>query len=256
MMDLSIVIPAYNEEKRLGFTLSRTHEFLLRRPWLTEIIVVDDGSQDGTVGVVEAFVSPWRDPADTRVHLRCVENLVNRGKGYSVRHGVSVAGGRVVGFMDADYKTHIEGLDRAMELLAGDWHGVVGDRTLAGTRIQNQRRAYRELGSRLFRGLLRASMGLADYPDTQCGFKFFQAAVARDLFGSQRVNGFMFDVEILLLAGRRGYRLARMPVLWSDDPDSRFKPVRGSVRNMIELLQIRWWHRHSCARRRAGGKRC
>ncbi len=241
-MDLSIIIPAYNEEKRLGYTLTRTCEFLAQRPWVSEIIVVDDGSGDGTTRVAEAFAAALSGETAERVICRCRRNPGNRGKGYSVRRGIEEAAGRVVGFMDADYKTDIHGLDMVMELLE-EWPGVVGDRTLSGTRIEVPRRMYRDLGSRLFRWLLRLGMGLRDYPDTQCGFKFFRAEVARELFARQRTDGFMFDVEILLLAASHQIALARMPVTWSDDPDSRFNLMSGSLRNTLELLRLYWWHR-------------
>ena len=240
IMDLSIVIPAYNEERRIALTLGRTCDFLAQRSWAAELIVVDDGSADRTAATVAEFAARREQPLP-RIH--CLSNGANRGKGYTVRHGVDAAVGACVGFMDADYKTDVTGLDQVLELLDAGWDGVVGDRTAVATRIAVPRRRYRELGSRAFKWLLRMSMGLGEFPDTQCGFKFFRADVARELFSLQQIDGFMFDVELLVLAGRRGYRIACMPVVWSDDPDSRFKPLSGSIRNLVELLRIRWVHR-------------
>ena len=236
LMDLSIVIPAYNEERRIGLTLEKTAGFLESRPWKWELIAIDDGSSDRTSDEVLRLSRRWPG-------IRCLRNERNRGKGYSVRRGVETAEGRYVGFMDADYKTDIACLDAAVAKLEEGWDGVIGDRRLGGTRIAQARRAYRQIGSEVFKHLLRVLIGLKEFGDTQCGFKFFQAPVAQDLFARQRVDGYMFDVEILLLAVRSGYRICPIPVVWSDDPDSRFKPLSGSVRDMAELFRIFWRHR-------------
>jgi len=238
-MDVSIIIPAYNEEKRILITLERTTTFLAQRPWSCELLIVDDGSGDATVERVRDYASQ----REAEPLIRCLENGRNRGKGYSIRHGVGEAQGNCVGFMDGDYKTDIAGLDAVMPLLAEGCDGVIGDRSLSETRIEVARRGFRQLGSQLFRRLLHKFMGLKDFGDTQCGFKFFQAPVARDLFARQKIDGFMFDVEILLLASRCGYRIAKIPVVWSDDPDSRFNPVTGTLRDLKELLHIHWLHR-------------
>jgi hypothetical protein len=114
---------------------------------------------------------------------------------------------------------------------------------LDASRIAVQRRRYRQWGSDAFRRLLHALIGLGGFSDTQCGFKFFRAEIMRDLFARQRIDGYMFDVEILLLAARSGYQIRSIPVEWSADPDSRFNPVIGMARNLGELARIRWMHR-------------
>lgn len=232
-MDLSIVVPAYNESRKISETLLAITSFLDDRPWRCEIIVVDDGSEDGTAGIVgEASSNDQR--------IRCLRNESNRGKGYSIRKGMSHSRGTAAGFIDADNKTEISALDQVMEQLgAPGVDGVLGDRTLPGTDIAQPRRAYRQWGSELFRYLLRTCVGLSGFPDTQCGFKFFTQPVARDLFQRQSVDGYMFDVEVLLLAVRSGYNLVRIPVVWRDDPDSRFNPVVGMLKNIGELHRIR-----------------
>lgn len=235
-MDLSIVIPAFNEEKRILVALEKTREFLQRRSWSYELLPVDDGSDDGTVACIEEYA---RDHAQVRL----VQNGRNRGKGYSIRHGIEEAKGRFIGFMDGDYKTDISGLDDVMPLLEKGWDGVIGDRTLGGSEFVIERKRYRQWGSDVFRTLLRSLMGLGGFGDTQCGFKFFQAEVVRDLFARQKVDGFMFDVEILMLANRLGYRIEKIPVKWSFDPDSRFNPVTGTIKNFKDLARIRWIHR-------------
>ena len=235
-MDISVIIPAYNEEKRIAFTLEKSIEFLQQRPWQYELIPVDDGSQDATVAHIAEVACDYPQ-------VRCVLNGRNRGKGYSIRHGLGEAKGQFIGFMDADYKTDITALDHAMELLGNGVCGVIGDRTLGESEIARERKRYREMGSIVFRRGLRMLMGLRGYDDTQCGFKFFRAEVMRDLFTRQKVEGYMFDVEILLLANKLGYPIERIPVKWTFDPDSRFNPVTGMMRNLSELARIRWEHR-------------
>lgn len=235
-MDISVIIPAYNEEKRIAFTLEKSIDFLQQRSWQYELLPVDDGSRDATVERIAEVACEFPQ-------VRCVLNGQNRGKGYSIRHGLEEAQGNFIGFMDADYKTDIAALDHAMELLESGACGVIGDRTLGKSEIARERKRYREMGSIVFRRGLQMLMGLRGYDDTQCGFKFFRAEVMRDLFSRQKVEGYMFDVEILLLASKLGYALERIPVKWTFDPDSRFNPVTGMIRNLGELARIRWEHR-------------
>ena len=235
-MDISVIIPAYNEETRIAFTLEKSIEFLQQHSWQYELIPVDDGSEDATVAQIAEVARDYPQ-------VRCVLNGKNRGKGYSIRHGLEEAKGQFIGFMDADYKTDITALYHAMELLGNGACGVIGDRTLGESEIARERKWYREMGSIVFRRGLQMLMGLHGYDDTQCGFKFFRAEVMRDLFTRQKVEGYMFDVEILLLASKLGYPIERIPVKWTFDPDSRFNPVRGMMCNFSELARIRWEHR-------------
>lgn len=235
-MDLTLIIPGYNEEARIVLTLEQSAAYLSRQPWRWEIVVVDDGSLDQMSARVEEFARNWPQ-------VRAMRHAPNRGKGYAIRQGVGAARGRYIGFTDADYKTDIVALGPALRLLEAGADGVIGDRTLSQSRIALPRRHYRQLGSELFRGVLLRAMGLGGFGDTQCGFKFFRAEVMRDLFSRQRVDGYMFDVEILLLAVKAGYRLEKLAVEWRDDPDSRFKPLSGTWRNLRELARIRWLHR-------------
>ena len=235
-MDLSIIIPAFNEEKRIAYTLEKSIEFLQQRAWEYELLPVDDGSSDRTVAQIA-------EVAQQHPQVRCVLNARNRGKGYSIRHGLKEARGRYIGFMDADYKTDIAALDAVWPLLDAGVDGVIGDRTLGQTEIARARKRYREVGSTIFRAMLQTLMGLREYDDTQCGFKFFSADVIRDLFARQKVDGYMFDVEIWLLASTRAYKIERVPVKWTFDPDSRFNPITGMIRNLGELARIRWAHR-------------
>ena len=235
-MDLSVLIPAFNERSRIVGTIDGLRSFLASRPWEHEIIVVDDGSDDGTAEVVA-------EAALGRPEVRCLRSDRNRGKGAAVRLGLEAARGRVVGFIDADDKTDAAALDEVFRVLSSGADIAIGDRTLPGSDIRTPRRPYREWGSAQFRRLTRWWLGLGEFPDTQCGFKFFRAPVMRGLFEAARVDGYMFDVEVLLLATRAGYSIARVPVRWRDDPDSRFRLLSGSLRNLRELRRIRRMHR-------------
>ena len=235
-MDISVIIPAFNEEKRIGFTLERTVEFLEGRPWSSEVLVVDDGSTDATA----AEAGRW---GGGKAAVRLLANPGNRGKGYSIRHGLAEANGRYTGFTDADYKTEISALDEAFRLLESGCDMVIGDRTLGDSRITVRRRGYRQAGSRLFKAVFLRAMGLKGIGDTQCGFKFFRTEAMRDIFAEQQVDGYMFDVEMLMIARKKGYRVCPIGVEWRFDPDSRFNPVTGMARNLGELARIRWTHR-------------
>ena len=234
-MDLTILIPAFDERTRIVGTVDGVLAFLARRAWEHEIIVIDDGSGDGTAEAVEAAMPQ-------RPGLRSLRAAGNRGKGAAVRLGLSAARGRVVGYVDADDKTDVAALDDVFRALESGADMAIGDRTLPESDILVPRRPYREWGSGWFRRLMGGWLGLGGFPDTQCGFKFFRAEVMRRLFDAAKIDGYMFDVEILLLATRAGYSIARIPVRWRDDPDSRFRPLSGTLRNLRELGRIRRLH--------------
>ncbi len=230
---LTLVMPAYNESKRIGLTLEKTLLYLDRQPFGSEIIVVDDGSQDHTAQIVE------NSPAHaSQVYL--LRNESNRGKGYSIRRGVAQARGRFVGFTDADYKTPIEEFDKILPWLQENWDVVIGSRGLGGSRIEVTQPLYRRLGSKAFAIAMHTLIGLPHIHDTQCGFKFFQRAVALDVFANQQVDGYMFDVESLAMAERLGYRIKEVPIRWQNDVDSRYRVVSGTLRNFSELIRIRF----------------
>lgn len=239
---LSMVMPAYNEEKRIGLALARTMRYLDQQGWRYEIIVVDDGSADATSAAVQE-VAQDRDAggasADMPPSVRLLRNERNRGKGYSVRRGVLASRGTYVGFADADYKTHIESIEEVLRCLREGCDVAMGSRVLPESRIEREQPDHRRGGGRLFNGMLRMILGMKRFGDTQCGFKFFRGEVARDLFRRQRIEGYMFDVEVLWLCERLGYRVREVPVRWENEPDSRFRLVSGMLRNLRELLRIR-----------------
>jgi dolichyl-phosphate beta-glucosyltransferase len=226
-LDYSAVIPAYNETARLAAPLRAMATWFRTQRKSFEIIVSDDGSSDGTAVLVEQLRQEIPE-------LRLVASPVNRGKGHAVRIGVLAANGALVLVADADGATPIEETAALEAALAGA-DLAVGSRALGG---QVQRRWYRHVIGRGFHALVHL-FGVRGIRDTQCGFKLFKSAGARDLFSRARMNGFSFDVEILLLAQRRGYHIAEVSVDWTHQPGSRINLVTDSMRMALDLIRIR-----------------
>jgi dolichyl-phosphate beta-glucosyltransferase len=220
-----VVVPAFNEARRLPPTLERIQRHLAGRPGGAEIIVVDDGSRDDTAAVA------------AKAGVTVLRNEGNRGKGYSVRRGMLHASGARRLMTDADLSTPIEELDRLGALMDEGYDVVIASRALPGSRIEVHQPWYRENMGRLFNGLVRLIV-LPGLQDTQCGFKLFSARAARDAFSVARLDGFSFDVEALYVARRRGYRIAELPVVWRNDEATRVGLVRGALA-FLDLARIR-----------------
>jgi len=232
-LDLSIVIPAFNEEQRLPKAIEQIGAFLSARPWRAEIIVVDDGSSDATPDLIESY----REKYST---LRLISNGRNRGKGYSVRHGVLEARGEIVLFSDADLSTPIEEADKLLvALLEKGYDAAIGSRALDRSQIVVHQSAFREQAGNLFNRLVRRIAGINFY-DTQCGFKAFHRGTTLIIFEQQRIERFGFDPEILFLAKRQGLRVAEIPVRWSHDSATKVNVVADGIRMFLDLLVIRW----------------
>lgn len=230
---LSVVIPCYDEENRLPATLGRVREFLSARGGDWELLIVDDGSRDQTLTVAREFA---RD--EPRVRVLCYGS--NRGKGYAVRHGALASRGNLVLFTDADLSTPIEELDAFIRAMDAGVDGVIGSRSLPDSRIEIHQPWWRELAGRLMNLLIRCVSGLS-YCDTQCGFKLFSGPIARQLFAMMTVERWMFDVELLFLAKRLGYRVVDRPVVWRNSGDSRVR-FRHLPNVFRELMHIRtYW---------------
>jgi dolichyl-phosphate beta-glucosyltransferase len=231
---ISIIIPAFNEEQRLGPTLERIRSYLEERRWdRAEILVVDDGSTDATVEVAQKF-----GDKDSRVRL--LRNPGNRGKGYSVRHGMLEATAGWLLFTDADLSAPIEELDKL--LIAVGKQGVevaIGSRAVDRSLIGVHQSAFRENAGRLFNLFMRLATGLPFW-DTQCGFKLFEREAARRVFRRQRLTGFGFDVEVLFIARLLGYGIVEVPVRWDHAPGTKVSMVRDSLRMFTDLARIRW----------------
>jgi dolichyl-phosphate beta-glucosyltransferase len=229
---LSVVVPAYNEARSIGATLSEMRRYLDARPFAYEVIVSADGD-DGTREAVARLAA--EDP-----RISVTGSAGRGGKGRGVRLGMGKARGSVVGFVDADGKTPIDEIEKILPWLEQGYDVVIGSRGLAESRVEVAQKWYRRLGSRGFGILMHFMMGLPHVRDTQCGFKFFRGPVARDLFARQRIDGYMFDIELLHLCARAGYRVKEVGVRWRDDGDSRLDLVAGNARNLADLFRIRF----------------
>jgi dolichyl-phosphate beta-glucosyltransferase len=234
---LSLIIPAYNEVQSIRRTLGEAIEYFDSRGLAFEIIVCADGNDGTREEARELAVSSGRER-----EIKVLGSVERRGKGRGIREGVRNAGGDLIGFADADNKTPITEFDKILPFLDAGHDVVIGSRGLRESRIERSQPLYRRLGSQGFGLLMHACVGLNDVADTQCGFKFFQATVAKELFLRQRIDGYMFDVEVLFLARQQGRRITQVPVRWRDDGDSRLQLVSGNVRNLRDLLSIRWRH--------------
>jgi dolichyl-phosphate beta-glucosyltransferase len=234
---LSIIIPAYNEEKRLGRTLKRIQSYFATCSAGLgisdiEVIVVDDGSVDGTAQVVQ-------NCAVEIAGLRLVSNGTNRGKGYSVRHGMSEARGTIALFSDADLSSPIEEAAKLLAAIEASSDVAIGSRALDRSLIETHQSLGREIAGRIFNGFVRLLTGLRFY-DTQCGFKAFRRERCRVIFEQQRIERFGFDPEILFLARRHGLKAVEIPVRWSHDPATKVHLLRDSLLMFGNLFYIRW----------------
>jgi glycosyltransferase involved in cell wall biosynthesis len=230
---LSVVIPAFNEELRVGSTLEKVGEYLQTRNFETELILVDDGSSDGTPQILEE--ARERFPA-----MRVLRNEPNRGKGYSVRRGVLEARGEWVLFTDADLSAPIEEANKLIAAAESEnADAAVGSRALERRLIGVRQPFYREFSGRVFNVLVRAFTGLKIH-DTQCGLKLFRCATTRRAFELQRVERFGFDPELLFLIQRLGGKLAEVPVRWNDNPATKVHFLRDSTRMFLDLIILRW----------------
>ena len=242
----SLVFPAYKEADRIRRALRRAFGYLPTRYPSFEVIVVDDGSPDETTAVARETLSALGDG-------RVITLPRNRGKGAAVRAGMLAARGEHVLFSDSDLSTPIEEESKLAAALDAGADIAIGSRAHPEAEITKAQGIVRQSMGRTFNLGLRM-LGLTRLRDTQCGFKMFRGEVAREIFSAARIDGFAFDVEILLLAGRAGYRIAEVPVEWENDPASRLHMVRDSLRMIREVLRIRWLYLPRPFRRRRGDR--
>jgi glycosyltransferase involved in cell wall biosynthesis len=234
--DLSVVIPAYNEEHRIGPTLVALDHYLSGSGLSYEILVVDDGSTDGTVPFVRGLS---RGISRTRPALRCIESRPNRGKGSVVRLGMLAARGAVRVMYDADGAVPPDQLPKIVNpVRTGGADIAIGSRYADGADVQRKQPFYRVWWSRLANAVVQRTV-IPGVFDTQCGFKAFSAEAARHVFRRTRVDGWAFDLEALALAHRFGFRIEEVAVTWADDPRSNINPLADAFRVVRELLTIR-----------------
>ena len=229
----SVVIPAYNEARRLEATLDRVLGYVAAQEWKAEVLVVDDGSRDATRDIVLQRAA--QSPA-----LRLIDNPGNRGKGYSVRHGVMEARGELILFTDADLASPIEEGEKLLAALAGGADMAIGSRWLDKSLQTRPQPLYRRVLGRVFNLALRLVLGM-NYKDTQCGFKAFKRQAAEAVFPLQIIERWGFDPEILFLARHLGFRVEEVAVKWAHQENTQINPIKDGLRMFTELLTIRWY---------------
>jgi len=233
-MDLSIVIPAYREAPKIAGDVQAAGEFLSRNRLSGEVIVADDGSPDSTTQAAEST------PVPPGIERR-VLHLEHRGKGHAVRQGMLATRGEYAMFADSGVCVPFDDALKALELIkSGQCDIAHGSRKMHTSIISRRQSLYRRLLSRFFRQVALGVLSLPhDLTDTQCGFKVYRGLVAREIYADCVTDGFMFDLEILIRARQRGYRVMEFPVHWTCDPDSRLRPSRIFARSFSELLSLR-----------------
>ncbi|MBJ6108866.1 glycosyltransferase family 2 protein [Hymenobacter sp. BT523] len=229
-MELSLIIPAFNEAQRIEPTLRRFHAFMAARPARFEILVVDDGSTDETVALVSAL-------AGELPGLRVLCSPANRGKGHAVRLGMRAATGQVRLFSDADGSTPIDELNSLLQALAEGADMAIGSRYLAASRVTRPQPWHRRVWSRLANRVVQRVL-LPGVADTHCGFKAFTAAAAERIFGACTVNGWSFDLEVLARARAFGFRIQEVPVRWENDERSKAH-LRQLPREFQQVYRLR-----------------
>ena len=227
---LTLILPAYNESRTIAATISRTIAYCDERGYTYQIIVAADGT-DGTREIVAEI-------GRTNPQVEVTGHAERLGKGRGVREAVAMSTGQIIGYADADYKVPIEEFDKIAPLLE-EFDVVTGSRALNRTLIERRQPLYRRVGSMGFAVFMHAVVGLPGITDSQCGFKFFRRDVALKLFRCQKIDGYMFDVEILALAMLFGCRVKEVPIRWRDDGDSRLQLLSGNLRNVIDIFRIR-----------------
>ena len=237
-MSVSVIIPAYNEAERLPLTLVATVDYFASRGETFEVLVVDDGSTDGTAAVTAEFAA--RHPEHS---VQCLSYGGNRGKGYAVRYGMLRAGGERRLFCDADLSTPAEEYEFVLAAMTAQDSPIgIGSRPLRASHLLVHQPWYREQLGRGFNAAVQL-LAVPGIKDTQCGFKIFTAEAAKAVFSQCRVDGFAFDSEALFVARRLGYTIAEVPIRWSHKDGSKVSMVRDGLRMLADLSRIRWMHR-------------
>ena len=230
--ELSIVIPCYNEEQRLPRTIEQIERYMAGNGLSHELILVDDGSTDGTRKIMDAV-------AEHNAAVRVEALPQNRGKGRALADGVAAARGAEILVTDADLSTPIDELDKLRAELRKGAGVAIASRALRGSRVEVSQPIYRVLMGKAFNLLVQAVL-LPGIWDTQCGFKLFRADVAHDAFAKLTTDGFGYDPEVLYLAKKRGVRIAEVPVVWRNSAPTKVSPIKSSLDMFRHVLRIRF----------------
>lgn len=235
MTFLSVIVPAYNEEKRIGLTLTKIYTYLKDQNYSSEIIVIDDGSQDRTAQLVDTF--------QTNKNIRLLKNKFNQGKGHAVKRGMLAAKGKFILFTDADLSTPISEIEKLMRWADQGYSIVIGSRGLPQSNVVVRQKIHRETMGRLFNILVQAIV-FRGIKDTQCGFKYFRRDIGREIFKSTTLHGFCFDVEVLYVAAQLGYQIKEVPVYWYNSSSSKVKIPQDVLKMFFDLFRIKIMHRY------------
>lgn len=230
---LSIVIPAYNEEKRIGNTLDNIINYLNKKDYKSEIIVVVDGSTDSTMNVIKEF-----GRKDSRI--KAIENKITRGKGYSVKKGMLETNGKFALFTDADLSTPINEVEKLIHWLEKGYDVAIGSRSLKDSQVEIHQPFVREFMGKIFNKIM-SLLVCKGFKDTQCGFKCYKRHVINKIFSRQTIKGFAFDVEIILIAERHGFKVKEVPVRWLNSPHSKVSIIRDPLIMFCDLLRIKFY---------------
>ena len=231
-MYLSVIFPAYNEEKTLADTLAKADKYLRGQTYDYEIIVINDGSKDKTAEIVRGLESQIKN-------LRLIDNKQNHGKGYVVRQALLNARGDYRIFSDSDNATSIDQVEKLLPYFSQGFDIVIGSRDAKGAIIANPQPFYRRMIGDIFNLMVQIIVGLYGVWDTQCGFKMLSAKAVADIMPKCRIDRWAFDPEILAIGRKKGYKIKEVPVRWVNNPDSHVK-MRSTIKMAIDLLVIRW----------------
>lgn len=231
-MKLSVIIPAFNEEKRLPKTLEEIDKYLSKQNFEYEIIVVNDGSKDKTREVVREKMAKMKN-------LKLIDNKENQGKGAVVRQGMLGAKGEFRLFTDADNSTSIDQVEKMWPEFEKGFDIVIGSREIKGAILDPPQNLFRRFVGEGFKIFRKIVLGLWAIQDTQCGFKCFTKRATEDIFPRCQINRFAFDPEILLIGKKLGYKIKEVPVYWRNDPESKVK-FKAIFNMALDLLRIKW----------------
>lgn len=230
--DISIIIPAYNEEDLIENTINDVVRYLSDKNYIFEIIVINDGSKDRTYEILKKM-------SENYDYLKVINHQVNEGKGKSVKDGVILAKNKNILFTDADLSAPITNLENMLKEIHKGYDIVIASREVEGSEIK-KRPLHRKIMGRVFNKIITI-LGFQGIKDTQCGFKLFNAKTAKDIFSKSKINGYAFDVEILHIARLKGYKIKEYPVLWIDRLDSKMKIIRDALKMLKEVIKIKYY---------------
>ncbi len=231
--DLSLIIPAYNEEQRIKSSLDYALEFFATKSLSYEIIVVDDGSSDSTVEIANSFASDI---------IKVIRQPHNMGKGAAVTRGMLEAKGEIRVFSDADFSTPVKEIDKVITAMSIGTEVFIGSRALDYSMIKKHQPAYREFMGKTFNKLVQLFL-ISGIKDTQCGFKGFTAKAAQDIFSKMKIKGFGFDLEIIYLADKLGFAISEVPVEWYNDDRSTVNPIKDSITMFFDIFKVKNLHK-------------